>query len=223
MKRQPQRLATEQSGMTLLELLISLTLTMLIMTSLYAGMHLAGRAWQSGNDIAEKTSDQLLVRDWLRRQLARMPLILSEPSPGKKQLEFSGNREQLRFIGEIPAHLGGGGLNEMQLLLSEEHNLVLQYRPWPETLRDQYRPWKQRTLLEDVELLGFSYYGNPSPELSPGWETRWSGEAYLPLLISIEILLHDEEQPWPPLLIPVMIDGSTDRPSPILISKGDGF
>ncbi len=223
MKQHPPQCAAQQTGMTLLELLISLTLTLLIMTSLYAGMHLAGRAWHTGNDVAEKTSDQLLVRDWLRRQLARIPLIISEPSPGTKQLEFSGSRELIRFIGEIPAHLGGGGLNEMQLLLSENNHLVLQYRPYPETLRAQHRPWKQRVLLEDLTLLSFTYYGNASPELSPSWENHWSGETYLPLLISIEIQLRDEPQPWPALLIPVMIDGSTDRPSQVLISKGDGF
>jgi general secretion pathway protein J len=214
---------SNQSGMTLLELLISLTLTLLIASSLYAGLHIAGRAWNSGNQIAEKTTDRLLVRDWLRRQLGRMPLIISEPSPGKKQMEFAGERDIIRFIGEIPAHLGGGGLNEMQLLVSEDRQLMLQYRPYPETIRDQDRRYKQRALLDKVELISFSYFGNVDPELSSSWADHWSGTEYLPQMISIQIQRQQDEKDWPALLIPVMVDGNSERRSQMLISLGNSF
>ncbi len=209
--------------MTLLELLISLTLTLLIVSSLYGALHLAGRAWHSGNQIAEKTTDRLLVRDWLRRQLGRMPLIISEPSPGRKQMEFNGEQDVIRFIGELPSHLGGGGLMELRLLLSEEQELVLQYRPYPETVRDQERRYKQRPLLDKVEALTFAYFGSADLEFNAGWEERWAGTEYLPQMISIQIQREGDEDLWPALLVAVMVDGNTDRPSQVILSQGSRF
>ncbi len=217
------RSVDRQQGMTLLELLISLTLTLIIVSSLYAGMNIGGRAWHSGTAIAEQTSEQWLIRDWLRRQISRMPLIIAEPETGRKLMEFTGEQNFLRFIGELPAHLGGGGLKEMQIQLNEDQELILEYRAYPLTLPDQQRPWQTRVLFDEVYALSIEYYGQPDTESRAEWLSRWSDIEFLPQLVKITILPDRHAEPWPPIIIPLRVDGSTDRPSRQLVSRRDDF
>lgn len=214
-----------QRGLTLVELLVSLTLTIMIVTSLYSGLHLAGRAWQQGSATAERAGEVTLVREWLRRQLTQMHAITDPENAGKPSVLFAGGPESLTFIGSLPGHLGGGGLHLMTLgpAANDPRRLVLEHRAYPETLPGSPAPVSRRVLLDAMEGVNFSYFGAEKPDDRPRWFEAWDIDAHLPLAIRVAV---DPRSPaanaWPPLLVPVMTDGASKRESPLVARLGAG-
>ena len=113
---------------------MSLTLTIMIVTSLYSGLHLAGRAWQQGSTAAERAGEVTLVREWLRRQLTQMHAIMDPDNAGKPSVLFAGGPRSLTFIGSLPGHLGGGGLHLMTVgpSANDPRRLMLEHHAFPE-------------------------------------------------------------------------------------------
>jgi general secretion pathway protein J len=212
-----------QRGLTLVELLVSLTLTIMIVTSLYSGLHLAGRAWQQGSSAAERAGEVTLVREWLRRQLTQMHAIMDPENAGKPSVLFAGGPESLSFIGSLPGHLGGGGLHLLTLAPSADdpRRLLLEHRAFPETLAGSPAPVSRRVLLDDMEGVSFRYFGAEKPDDRPRWFEAWAIETHLPLAIRVAV---DPRSPdaetWPPLLVPVMTDGRSKRESPLVARLG---
>lgn len=219
----PRRRHKHQRGLTLVELLVSLTLTIMIVTSLYSGLHLAGRAWQQGSERTERAGEVTLVREWLRRQLTQMHAIVDPEGAGKNAVLFSGAANSLNFIGSLPGHLGGGGLHALTLRPSHDdpRQLILEHRAFPETLPGFPAEVSRRVLLDAMEGVSFRYFGAEKQDDAPRWFDAWEIDEHLPLAIRIAV---DPQSPdraaWPPLIVPVMTDGPTKRESPLVARLG---
>ena len=104
-----------QSGFTLLELLIAITILGLILVALTNGVRFAGQAWETQTKRIERQGDLDAVQNILRQLI----------TPAK---QLSGTSFSLKFVGALPAALARGGLYDIELR-ALNGRLVLVWQP----------------------------------------------------------------------------------------------
>ncbi|MFM1891740.1 MAG: hypothetical protein RLZ44_817, partial [Pseudomonadota bacterium] len=119
---------------------------------------------------------------------------------------FFGAADALEFVADMPAYLGSGGLHALGIGLephpqTEHPQLVLRRIPLADYQNATADPEQiqQAVLAEDVAELALSYYGSLEPEQGPDWHSEWLEHADLPILVRVEVALHDGSH-WPVLI-----------------------
>jgi len=169
----------EQSGFTILELMISIAILGLILVVLTGGLHFAGRAWQTQERQADRLSDINAVQNALRQIIAT-------------GFAFEGGSTSLKFVGKLPVALERGGLYDIQVLVVDDR-LTLSWRPHFKgvaSLDD-----RGTTLLNHVQKVQLAYYVS-----FQGWKNTTKGKDKAPQLISLNVQF-DTHQPWPTLVV----------------------
>ena len=99
-----------QTGFTLLELLIAMTLMSVVLIMLYSGLRLGIRSWDRGEQQAQSANETRLVQDFIRRQLRQsMTLFRHDQSEGQTVLLFTGEPDNVTVVTPMLTHLGMGG------------------------------------------------------------------------------------------------------------------
>jgi general secretion pathway protein J len=209
-------------GFTLLELLVAITLLGLLMATLFGGLRLGARVWETGETRLDAAARIQIVQDLVRQRLAQaLPLEapLPEEGDGYHPL-FVGRVDSVRFASLLPEHLGADiALIELALAESDDAegttNVVLRWRPFEpdvktaeggeDTLPDAAP--EERVLLERVEALELAYFGALGPGELPDWWQAWEGQVELPQLVSLRVrFAEDDPRRWPELVVHPMID-----------------
>jgi len=174
--------STQESGFTLLELLIVITILGLILVALTSGVRFAGQAWEAQTSRMERQGDVDAVQNVLRQ------LITS----GKN---VTGTPLSLKFVGTLPAALARGGLYDIELRSSNGRLVLL----WQTHLKDLTGNRQQSVteLSSGVTNLALAYYVPGS-----GW-LRDSGNTPALIRIAVE---QDGGRVWPPLVIAPAVD-----------------
>jgi general secretion pathway protein J len=168
-----------ESGFTLLELLISITIFAMILVALTSGLHFAGTAWDRQQQRDVRDGDVNAVQNVLRTMIAS----------GRA---FEGDRGSLKFVAAMPAALERGGLYDVELDKTGDR-LVLSWRPHFKGFTKA--PSSQSAeLLKGVVNLDVAYY-----EGDQGWQHGLDGKSKPPDLIAIGLRLNDGRV-WPPLV-----------------------
>lgn len=96
--------ADDESGFTLLELLIALTLLAAITGILAGGLHLSVRAWEAGGERLEGRHEAAESMNLIKRQLkgARNVSYIPADGKGSKRIAFIGERESVTFVTSKP-------------------------------------------------------------------------------------------------------------------------
>lgn len=192
-----------QTGFTLLELVVAITLMGLVLVLLYSGLRLGLNGWDSGERRAEATQRLRLVQDFLRRQLLQSLTVYQMEGPGPQQIRtvaFRGDAETVEFVAPMLAHLGQGGLYRLRLE-ARDSQLLLRWRPYLPT-DPQAGEERETVLLEGVTAVEWGYFGaeveqnNPQP---PRWRSEWVNPERRPLLVRLNLNL--EGAPWPDLVV----------------------
>jgi general secretion pathway protein J len=184
---------TKLGGFTLVEVLIALVLLGLIMTILFSGLRLASGSWDGAQRQVEQVVEAAMAVRFLRRQVGTA-LHVDWPGmdvAGENPLAFRGERDRLRFVGPLPAHVGDGGLHWITLQLGGTERgagLVLASRLFhPDTLgHPDDRDPEAHLILPGVQRVGFRYFGTRRDAMEPRWEEEWN-EPSLPLLVAIDL------------------------------------
>ena len=200
MKR--QRLRGDRRGLTLIELVLTLTILALA-GSLVSGALATGlRAWQSG---LRSGRDELVARIVLERIAAQLRAAVDSPSKrdGGDVVAFDAAEDHLRFV-----TLSAAGAAPVQVFYGmredggKPHLLYREY-PWPDkAFFGEGRPLREEKV---VEVTGFtvsvakrtgkSGTGDTGEEPPP---TAWSPlDRALPASATVEIVLNAEGQPEP--------------------------
>lgn len=198
-------------GFSLLELLIAITLLGFILTLLFAVFRTSQRSWDAAEQRIEEVSRMQTARRFLDNTLTRAYPFAWKKLP-EKTLAFAGQPQRLDFITELPAHLGGGGLQQVTLAVETvEGNEGVQQLVFRNAPLDReaagFPPaaaGEAHVIVEQARGIRFSYYG-PEPsalDKVPVAPSRWSGEwlnaKRLPKMVRIEI---DTDPAWPDLFI----------------------
>lgn len=197
-------------GFTLLELLIGMTLLGFILALLFGGFRLASSSWDAVATHAERTTDEQMTREFLRRVLTHL-----QPMRWKKTqnqpVSFIGQRELLRGVAPISGQ-AGGGLRVVELALEQDgqdgghRRLVLRQAPLrydAELFDDALAEAKTHQLLDDLEAVEFGYFGPPKPGEPSSWQDAWADPEHLPKLIRVR--LGSREAGWADVVAAPMI------------------
>lgn len=177
--------AKSESGFTLLELLIAITILGLIVVALTGGVRFAGQAWQAQERQSRRHGDLDAVQNVLRQ------LIVSAS-------DFRGDGASLRFVGAMPDALARGGLYDIEIRVLA-NRLVLFWKPH---FRGQLAEGASNSvpLAEGVSAFALTYYVPPG-----GWQGTSANRNRPPALVQIALGFNDGRS-WPPLTIAPMIE-----------------
>jgi general secretion pathway protein J len=201
------------AGLTLLELLVAITLLGLLMAALFGGLRLGARAWELSEERLDQSTRLHVVHDFLRDRLIQAYPLVADDRVGDARLTFEGTADRLRFVTQMPEHLGAG-FAEFALALDDgldAKDLVVQWRrfDWPAAGPGPEEDAQLKVLLERVESLQISYFGVPDPRLAPAWHDEWQDAQAIPELVRIQVRFAPEDRRhWPDLVVHPMVDAA---------------
>ncbi|CDH43929.1 MAG: prepilin-type N-terminal cleavage/methylation domain-containing protein [Candidatus Competibacteraceae bacterium] len=188
-----------QTGFTLLELIVAITLMGLVLVVLYSGLRLGLNSWEGGEQRAEATNRQRLVEEFLRRQLAQSITVYRTNDGQEKAVVFTGQSNSIEFVAPMLAQLGPGGLYRVRID-GANSRLQVHFRPYrynnPNAGEEQ-----ESVLLEGVSALEWAYFGPERDDDAepPRWRSDWVSSERRPLLVRLNLTLRGE--PWPDLVV----------------------
>ena len=210
------------SGFTLIELLVALTLFGLISIVIMGGLRFGTRVWETGDSRAQAVAEVEAVQSILRRYLAQASLPKPFGKRANREALFAGEASRLQFVTLNAAHVGIGGLYQIEIAwiegqAGEGDSLELAWRLYRpdqvtsgESLTEEISADDEdtvaegrRTLLTGVGSVTFGYLGSDGPGFGePEWEEAWEEAGSLPGLIAINVEFADGSRRfWPPLVI----------------------
>ncbi|MBL1140415.1 MAG: prepilin-type N-terminal cleavage/methylation domain-containing protein [Proteobacteria bacterium] len=208
------------SGFTLIEVIIAMTILSLILVLLFSTLFTANRSWQSTERKISQNDELRLVGYFIQRQLSQnVPLMWV--SKEERRLIFEGKSNELRFTSSLPAHRGGGGIQIITLKVNQTDNashLDLHYR----NANTDSSPFKDHetdektTLLENIDAIELSYFGSDKIDEDPVWRDEWQNDELLPIMISLKVYISDKSQHWPEIKIPLHSNFIKGQPQYVL-------
>lgn len=196
-----------QTGFTLVELLIALTLMGLILTVVYGGLRLGMRSWEAGEAQTGRVNEVRVVYDFVRRQLQQSLEVYANTERGRV-IAFVGEPQQVQLVTPLLEHLGRGGLYQVTLDRVDNggtDSLRMRWRPFQTGIPgvtqsdDDETASEEAVLLTEVTDLEWAYFGATQPNEAPVWADRWDNLLVRPLLVRLKLSVRGE--PWPPLVV----------------------
>jgi general secretion pathway protein J len=221
MTNKHKRITNQDSGFTLVEILIAMTLFSVILVLVFSALHTSNKSWLASERQIETNEEQRLVLSFIKRQISQtVPLLQLD---GKENtLVFKGEEDSLQFVSSLPAHRGGGGL--YLLSLSVDEGLTLHYQvvtsdiELVDELDDEKS--KEQLLIANIDKIAFSYFGSEISNETPVWRDQWTDQKRLPDLVSMRITSKSASDYWPEVVIPVRTQISRGQPQFTLQNKG---
>jgi general secretion pathway protein J len=213
--RAAQRYAN-QSGFTLVEVVIAFALLALLTTMLFAGFRYATRASDTGIARNELHEDMRRSQDFLRQHVEEMLPLRYQKELGKP-LRFRGESSRIVYIAPVISRIAEGGVLWWELALQGEgdkRKLALRRAPFTgdESEPPAFEPQNESTLAQGVQTIKISYYDQPDPQLNGNWTDNWSDDQRLPNLIKIE-LKGPRDRVWPELVVQPLLTPSIGCPA----------
>ena len=187
-----------QTGFTLLELVVAITLMGLVLVVLYSGLRLGLNSWDSGEARAEATNRLRLVEEFLRRQLAQSLTVYRTDDQQERSVVFAGQANTIEFVAPMLAQLGQGGLYRVRIEAGDGR-LWIRWRPYLPADPNAGEE-RETVLLEEVSGVEWAYFGSErDDDPQPQWRSAWTSPARRPLLVRLNLTLHGES--WPDLVV----------------------
>lgn len=189
----------QQTGFTLLELIVAITLMGLLLVVLYSGLRIGLNGWDSGERRAEATNRLRLAEEFLRRQLAQSITVYQFTEQQERIVAFAGQANGIEFVAPMLAQLGQGGLYRVRIAVNDGR-LWIRWRPYlpgdPEADEE-----KETVLLEGVSDSEWAYFGPEQDNDSepPRWHSEWTNTGQRPSLVRLNLSLTGES--WPDLVV----------------------
>ncbi|MGI9503215.1 MAG: prepilin-type N-terminal cleavage/methylation domain-containing protein [Geminicoccaceae bacterium] len=200
---------SHDSGFTLMELLVALTLLAILMTTMLGGLRLGARVWEVSVSSLDDSDHVFVVRRFLQQRLEDVVPVIRTDQTGADQPAFIGEAASLRLASSMPISLGQGlFLLDLSLHPSDDEsggrNLVLGWTSFPaETFHDR----SERMILENITGMTMAYYARTEEDPSGRWYPSWRGRDLLPELIRIDLQFPPgDRRQWQPLIVSPMID-----------------
>lgn len=207
-----------QTGFTLLELLIAMTLLGMILVLLFGGLRLGMRSWDASQKQVDSLNSVRSLENFLRRELSLTYPYLWRGVP-ERRVAFLGERNKLSFVAPLPSRVGGGGLYFISVELEQGlkgQRIVWRHLPVNPQMQDfSGLAATQEMVLADFEMGGvediwLSYFGQENEGVAPRWLDRWENKTRLPTLIRVQVKLPNNSQ-WPEFVVAPMLSSGAAR------------
>ncbi len=208
------------SGFTLVELLLAVTLLSILLALTYGGLQAATRTTDRGQKILEESGRLRMAHQFVRKQINQaIPLGFNQQEDtasamGEPPLTevFAGRPDSIRFVGPMPGYLGFGGPQVQELNIIDGENgqeLVLSHallQGFEDASLDERAPI---VLIDHIASAEFSFLARDEEGEVAGWVTDWEETAKLPLAVALDIQFEEGAYTdWPLLVAAVKIDAS---------------
>ena len=185
-----------ESGFTLLELLVAMTLAGFLSLVLFGGLHLGRRVWEA-SETATANADR--VREFqtdLTRALQRAYPELISVDATHARIDFAGEADRLTFLTE-----GGDGSGQMsRITIARDPNSDVIVETIAPELSDRAQA-RTLTRLRHVASLAFDYFGAAEQGKTPNWFSAWPNKFALPSLVRIRVTFSAPQAHWPGLVV----------------------
>jgi len=188
---------THDSGFTLLEMLVAITLLALLSVALVAGMRFGTRIW----DKAETSDlDSNAVRAAEKRVASDLSRIYPKPlvvNATDSMIDFTGGPQRMEFLST--ADRPDGQMTRVALsAANDDQGLAMELDARPELARSG---GTQEVLLRHLRSIDFAYFGASGDEKTPAWHTSWQHEKSLPQLVRIRAETPHANVTWSELVV----------------------
>ena len=202
-------MSCRQSGFTLVELLIALSLSALLITLTYGSVVLGQRVASTLNDAVVRSEVMHIGWQFINDAITRAKVIRN-PANRDDRTSFVGNADGFSLIADLPGYVGAGGLTLVTLRVDEQQNrrrLVLSQTRYPIVDDDDAEAVDAAAeLVDDLASIRISYLGKVDDDGEPSWHEQWGGQRALPSLVKVEI--QPAAGPQWPLLIARPLSGA---------------
>jgi general secretion pathway protein J len=203
-----------QSGFTLLEIIVVLTMLSLIMVMVYEGIQISRKMSEKGIKRIDATNEIRVVQELLRRQLSRILPMAFKEEDGTFVI-FEGDADHIMYVSPMPGYLGNGGPHVQLIeIVNEKGGKILQFSHWllNDSLEvDSFDDSEQEpvVLLANIKNAEFSFVKlNEEGELGE-WENDWEELANTPLMIRLDVEMEENAlMPWPEMQVALMLDAT---------------
>lgn len=193
-----------QTGFTLVEMLVVMSLLAVIMVAMASSLRTIGQVEERVDARLGRSDEFRTTVGFLREVLGRVSMrkFDSPVAPGFPYL-FKAEANAMSWVGVMPARYGAGGRYFFHLGLEATRTgtaLVLRYFPW--NGGGAFPDWstgESRILLDGVTSVSIRYFDTRS--LAGGWSSDWSGKDVIPDRVSLGVVTSTGE--WPELIVPM--------------------
>ena len=199
------------SGFSLVELLLALTLMSMLLALAYGGLRASTQATEKGQKILDDSNRIRMAHQFVRRQMTQLlPLAFEEDLEQNRRSVFRGEPQRIRYVAQMPGYLGFGGpqVQEMELVQGEDGLELVLSHALLQGFDEPYLYLREPILLLDkIESARFSFLGLDEFGEAMSWATNWAEEENLPAAVSLEVEFIDGVFiDWPVLTTSVRID-----------------
>ena len=202
------RRTTGESGFTLIEMLIGVTLLAMLATLIATGTRLSGRAWNSAERQTTEIHDMDAVQGLLRRTILRARPSFAAADPTDMTIAFGGEPDSLTLVAAQPGTQDSGPWARERFYVARSgatRALFISWQADAPAADGQSAP-RELMLLDHVAALRFAYFGPPSPGEASVWLDQWTNRDRLPELVRVAIERDGAGfRPWPELVVATRI------------------
>lgn len=198
-----------QSGFTLLELLVAITILTLVLTVALGAVHVGHRSFQIGIKQADGTAEIRHLVSLLRRQFLQLLPVIWEKN-GQDFIAFEGGRHQLLFVGPAPEGAAGPGYLVYKLAvenLPDGKKVTVAFAPFDPGSDGFVIPRfnTREPLTHNLRDISFDYFGIQAEHDQPSWHAVWpSHTGRLPTIVRMHLTSSTIQ--WPDLLFQTRVE-----------------
>lgn len=191
-----------QSGFTLVEVLVALSVATLLVALVYGAVRVGQRSAMALTSKSEQTEAMHLGWQYLHKAIGRARPFADSGVQGDRT-GFEGTSRNLVLHADVPTYVGMSGLVRIELgarVQGRGQQLVIT-RTDVSSIEDAEEPLpsEQAILVDALEGLQLAYFGAKSRGDSPGWHADWTQVRHLPNLIRISVKPRGTRA-WPVLI-----------------------
>lgn len=192
-------------GFTLVEMLVALSVSALLVSLVYGAVRVGQR---SARALGVQTTQAEVMRigwQFLHNSLTQARAV-PDPADPQNRTSFEGMAHILSFVADMPAYMGMGGLMKITLEIEETatgRQLVLSRHRFGITAQEDSE--ERAVLVEDLETLAITYFGQAKGDGVPDWYGNWDdSHRKLPNLLRISVK-PSTGPAWPELIASPMM------------------
>lgn len=190
------------TGFTLIEVLIAMTLLSIMVVLLFSSMRICAESWQKGEDKIAQVNDAAVVYQFFQQHLTTaLPLFDDFTEKDSRTFAFQGKHEEIQFVSSFPASAKKTGLQLFTLKLKKDDEgqyIQVSIKPFFPSGEDEEWRTEEVTLLNHVKSFTLYYFGSDDMQGEGYWQDVWQQEIQ-PRLVKIKIE-RDDGGYWPDML-----------------------